>query len=449
MVIADRSYTGYLQKLFYMVLLVAAMTSCRRSIDAPSPSLPSMPAPPELLISPSDGNNNIDLESEIRISRNKSAKAFKIRYIDFTLRKENGNIVRGMEDITDTSIVFLPSAGLEPYSVYVATVSTWAFIFQRGRPATRKKIDYSWHFTTDGPAAYTMSRRSAWVTEFLRDGNMMSQMGDHIYLYGGWNDSFADSFNDVYRSEGDLSVWEKMPDAPWHGRHTFGLGKINDDLYVFGGDHIHNVFDVWKSRDGINFTCVNEDLGETVGSRLLYGACAHNDQLFVLGGQAGLGLDAGLTDVWSSADGVDWRQIARGLDFLGKNLSGSVVSFINKLWVIGGGYYGHPDPAERWTNHIYSSPDGVAWTQEPDPPWTGRQYTNVCVWDNKLWMVGGTDEHNLADIWHMSKAGVWTKFETPPDFEARHASGLAVYNDQLVITCGNYHNDCWVIEKVK
>lgn len=452
MVNADRSFAGLLSPHFCMILLVAVMmTGCRKNVDAPSstaPAIPSMEPPAELIITPSDGDERTDPESEIRISRNKSAKAFKIRYIDFTLRKD-GNIVQGMEDITDTSIVFLPSASLEPYSTYIATLSAWVFVFHRGQPVTRKKIDYSWHFTTDGPTVYTMSKRSSRVTDFLRDGNMAIQMGDHLYSYGGWNGWMEDSFNDVYRSAGDLSVWEKMPDAPWHPRHTFGIGKINGDLYVFGGDHLHDVFDVWRSRDGINFVCVNEDLGETVGSRLLYGACAHNDQLFVLGGQADLGPDAGLTDVWSSANGVDWRQIARDLDFLGKNISGAVVSFANKLWVIGGGYYGHPDDARRWTNHVYSSPDGISWTREQDAPWIGRQYANVCVWDNKLWMVAGTNAANLADIWHMSKDGEWTRFDAPPDFEARHASGLAVYNDQLVIVCGNMHNDCWVIEKTR
>jgi hypothetical protein len=62
-------------------------------------------------------------------------------------------------------------------------------------------------------------------------------------------------------------------------------------------------------------------------------------------------------------------------------------------------------------------------------------------------MIAGYNEENLSDIWYMTADGQWHQFETPPEFEARHASGVGVYNDKLVIVCGNYHNDCWVIEK--
>ena len=53
-------------------------------------------------------------------------------------------------------------------------------------------------------------------------------------------------------------------------------------------------------------------------------------------------------------------------------------------------------------------------------------------------MIAGYNEENLADIWYMTANGEWHEFETPPEFEARHASGVGVYNDKLVIVCGNF-----------
>jgi len=47
----------------------------------------------------------------------------------------------------------------------------------------------------------------------------------------------------------------------------------------------------------------------------------------------------------------------------------------------------------------------------------------------------------------MTISGEWHRSETPQGFEPRHASGVGVYIDKLVIVCGNYHNDSWVIEK--
>jgi hypothetical protein len=252
----------------------------------------------------------------------------------------------------------------------------------------------------------------------------------------------------VYRSTGDLSSWEQLPNAPWHRRHTFGIGKIDSTVYIFGGDHLYNEFDVWRTNDGQTFEQVTESLDNTIGRRLLYGACVHNNKLFVLGGQSALDHESVLTDVWVSDDGANWSQIARDKQFLGKNISGAVASFNGRIWVVGGGKYANDDAGKSWTNHIYSSKDGKNWRREKDAPWSGRQYHDVYVWDNKLWVVGGHNGKNLADIWYMKRDGKWVKFETPPGFEARHATALAEYNNQLVIACGNYHNDCWVIKRV-
>ena len=95
--------------------------------------------------------------------------------------------------------------------------------------------------------------------------------------------------------------------------------------------------------------------------------------------------------------------------------------------------------------------DGKIWKQENNFGGSIRYYTDVCVWDNKLWVVGGFnyEEGNTKSIWYMKPGGSWVEFETPADYIGRHATGVTVYNNQLVITCGNYHNDCWVIQKVK
>jgi hypothetical protein len=63
-------------------------------------------------------------------------------------------------------------------------------------------------------------------------------------------------------------------------------------------------------------------------------------------------------------------------------------------------------------------------------------------------MIGGSGaDGNFSDIWYLKKNGTWTEFIPPHSYKGRHATGVAVYNNKLVITCGNYINDCWVIEK--
>ena len=298
-----------------------------------------------------------------------------------------------------------------------------------------------------GGDTFVIQKNTNSATSFKRDGNRIVQVGKFMYSYGGWTQNPRTSYNDVFRSSGTLTEWEQLPDAPWHPRHCFGVAQLDSSIFILGGDNLHPQFDVWKTSNGVDFQLVTGSLQQTIGNRLLYGVCSHDHELFVIGGQSQLGLNAGLKDVWRSSDGVRWFKIASGLSFLGKNISGAVCSFNGKIWVLGGGYYDHPDSTQRWTNHVYSSEDGFTWNREQDAPWDPRQFADVCVWDNKLWMVGGYNGQNLDDIWYMKADGKWVSFPAPKEFQPRHASGVGVYEDRLIILCGYYHNDCWEINK--
>jgi hypothetical protein len=440
-------------------MLVILFTACRKDalVVAPvnDPSTANMFGQSAdlklslLSIAPADRDTAVDMNSPITIFCNREGA--KMSGVSFVLRHGSAE-VNGKLEIKDNSVVFTPEVNLKPNTVYnfqfKATVRSTSL--NRENPVTLTPIEENWSFTTMGWPQYLMERTSQTVTDFARDGAKMIQVGDYLYFYGGWKgfEYYSESFNDIYRSSGDLSVWEKLPEAPWEGRHTFGLGKIDSTVYVYGGDQNSTVFDVWKSGDGENFSEVTPDLGSTIGERVLYGACTHNNKLFIMGGQRGTDDEfEGLDDVWTSDDGREWKMIATGLDFLAKNISGGVASFNNKIWVVGGGYYQDSEPGERWTNRIYSSPDGINWKQEPDAPWIGRQYGDVCVWDNKLWVIGGNDGKNLNEIWYMNRDGSWVQYEPSNLFTARHASAVAVYNDQLVIACGDQSNECWVIKR--
>jgi N-acetylneuraminic acid mutarotase len=285
---------------------------------------------------------------------------------------------------------------------------------------------------------YNMTQRSKTVTDFVRDGSRMMQVGNYMYSFGGWSASPEDSYNDIYRSSDNLSVWEKRPNAPWHGRHVFGCVKLNNIVFIIGGDNLHTEFDIWSSKNGEKwFKLANSPFGNII----YYGAVAHNGALYVMGG-------VNTDKVWRSVDGITWTEIASGLEFLHRNIAGSVISFNNKIWVVSGGGDGFGSGIANKT--VYSSADGIEWKKEADFPGVGVQYTDVTVWDNKLWVIGGfvPDYGNSRDIWYMNAQGTWTQFVPPADYVGRHATGVGVYSNKLVITCGNYNNDCWVIEKI-
>lgn len=448
--------------LLVNAMLGIVISACKKQDNTLITALGSEKAPAASVYTqyPLYNADSIDLNTDITIKSGVSARPGQILDASIIL-KSGSEKISGTLSVTANEVRFKPEKELSPNTSYEVTANitgkTNSDDTRRAGAGSNSSMmfvpgvshfSFSWTFTTRSPYTYAMNRTSQWVTDRYRDGNKIIQMGDYLYCYGGWTSGPEKSYNDVYRSSGDLTEWEKLPDAPWESRHTYGIGKIDSLLYIFGGDYLSSYFDVWKSNDGISFSPVYQDVKSRIGPRILYGACVHRSSLFVLGGQSDLADDVGLNDIWTSINGSLWRRIASNLPFISKNISGSVASFRNRLWVVGGGKYFQYDGFRRdYSKEIYSSVDGITWQREADPPWLERQYADVVVWNNRLWMIGGYNEGNLKDIWFMDEDGAWHEFETPESFEPRHASGVAVYNDKLVIVCGNFHNDCFVIEK--
>jgi hypothetical protein len=345
----------------------------------------------------------------------------------------NDTLLNGGVTLADSLVSFSPEAELLPNTSYKASV----FVFEKG--ASSPFYTYHWKFTTKGPDEFRMTLRSTRVTDFNRDGNRSMQIGKYLYSFGGWAVP-EESFNDVYRSTGDLSNWEKLPNAPWHGRHVYGIGKIGDSTYIIGGDNLQSLFDVWRTTDGETWTLLVQN---ALQNRIFYGCTVHNGYIYVVGG-------AGYHDAWRSRNGADWEQVADNIPFLnGDNFSGSLTSFNGRLWMVCGGGNGYGQGVAR--RDVWSSSDGKEWRREKDIPGLGRQYTDVCVWDNKLWVIGGYNvwEGNVRLIWYLKPDGTWKEMPIPDEYVGRHATAVAVYNNQLTITCGSYQNNCWVIEKIK
>ena len=73
--------------------------------------------------------------------------------------------------------------------------------------------------------------------------------------------------------------------------------------------------------------------------------------MYIMGGYIG----SSVHDVYSSTDGVRWSQVTSAAGWSARYLAGCVV-FNNKLWVFGGN-------TGSFANDVWSSPDGLTWTQ--------------------------------------------------------------------------------------
>lgn len=427
-----------------LIFFTFFFSSCQKSDSfvTPVPAFKIMATTPENQQenSPFDGSISVVLDKLLDTSRYS---------VSFAVQ-QNDSLVHGTVAVVDSAVFFLPSAQLAPSSTYTAAF----FLLAKGEK-TSPVLNFNWQFTTKAPDAYLMTQRSARVTDFVRDGSMNMQLGDYFYSFGGWTDNGGEvTYNDVYRAKGDLSTWEKMPDAPWHPRHVFGCVKKDGKVWVMGGDNLDASWDVWNSADGLSWTKIGASNPSAVDWRIYAAYCTHKignkEWLYIIGG-------LGHKDVLRSPDGITWETVATNVAMLGSStyqygegFSGAAVSYYGNLYLVCGGG-GVSDGPPRKT--VYrSTNNGATWQQMPDFPGAPRRYTNATVFDGKIWIVGGWDDTgvgNLPDVWYMTKDGAWHQYPTPPAYVGRHATGVEVYNNRLVITCGNYNNDCWVIEKVQ
>jgi hypothetical protein len=148
--------------------------------------------------------------------------------------------------------------------------------------------------------------------------------------------------------------------------------------------------------------------------RIFEVAGIYQDQMWVVGGQTGLaGEDTSVdptlfhNDVWRSPDGIVWTEVvgdapAGPTRWSGRGMASKLVEFQGRMWLLGGGTYDTPDqPVRQYLSEVWSTTDGEAWTQHSSPPWQGRQYHTVEVFDDRLWVIGGC-QHTICnnDAWY-------------------------------------------------
>lgn len=184
------------------------------------------------------------------------------------------------------------------------------------------------------------------------------------------------------------------------------------------------------------------------GDRSGQEAVTFNNKMWVIGGFR-LSTASPSNDVWSSTDGATWTQVladnvSPGTNQFPQRYFHQVLAYDNQLWVIGG-----LSPGANYYNDVWSSPDGVTWTERSAnsaSPGTAQfsQRANFAAltYGNLMWVIGGqiTGGLDLNDVWSSPDGISWTNVLADTT-----SPGAAQFGERGGFTAVTYKNLMWVI----
>jgi len=267
---------------------------------------------------------------------------------------------------------------------------------------------------------------------------------DQLWILGGWFNSFEAPPRDVWNSSDGKSWKQIVKEAPWKHSDLPMTLVHNDKMWIMGGWYNgrlkgHSASnEVWASTDGANWEPVSKNVGWT--PRIAAGAVVFKGKMWILGGTENyyFGDKKSLkNDVWSSADGKDWKCVTTNAGWSPRAYHQAVVHD-EKIWVFGGGNY---VPEYQALNDVWCSDDGVTWTQiSAKAAWSPRLWFSAATYRGRMWVLGGWSNNpskNWGDVWHSRDGKDWQQLKSEVCWKERHEHSAFVLQDKLWIAGGH------------
>ncbi len=190
--------------------------------------------------------------------------------------------------------------------------------------------------------------------------------------------------------------------APFAGRDGAGALVFKGRMWLLGGwnpgDKVHFPkicnSEVWSSADGLDWRLENP--AAPWEGRHTAGYVVHRNRMWIVGGDANQ--KHYQNDVWSSDDGVRWALVCGDVPWRNRVLH-YTVAHRGRIWVMGGQTMPAFVPAPRsrgedpdvFYNDVWSSEDGSTWTRVAEhAPWAPRgMIGGAVVFDDRMWLLGG------------------------------------------------------------
>jgi hypothetical protein len=316
---------------------------------------------------------------------------------------------------------------------------------------------FGWHRQFGGGDVWSTSNGSTWTEHSPHAGffpgthNTLVHQG-RIWILGGWD---GEPRNDTWNSTDGMNWTQLPPGTSFPPRRDSAVAVFNNQFWVSGGrSGIYNNYtyyaDMWRSADGINWTRTAQ--AAPFGERWGHSMIAFNGELLVVGGfvNDGNGIFIPANDVWRSTDGITWTQVTQVTNYTVRALFKAVI-FNGRLWLVGG--YNHGGP---WVAAV-STADGATWrTESVSLPTAERLLISVAAHDGNLWITGGGTTENSPDgnpvysnlIWRSPDGVNWTQVNAGPRYSGRVDASMVSFDNRLWVLGGtnssSMNNDVWV-----
>lgn len=282
---------------------------------------------------------------------------------------------------------------------------------------------------------------------------------DQLWIFGGWFNSYEAPPRDVWNSP-DGKKWNLVTkQAPWIHSDLPMSVVFDDKMWMMGGWYNGRLKghsagnEVWSSVNGKDWKSVTKKANWT--PRLAAALVEFKEKMWLLGGIENyyFGDDKSLkNDVWYSSNGKDWELATADAGWSPRAYHQAVV-LNGKIYVFGGGNY---TPKYHATNDVWSSEDGVHWKQETvKAPWHERLWFSSVVYRDRMWVIGGWSNHpakNKNDAWYSKDGKHWEKIKTNKVWKERHELSAFVFQDKIWIAGGHaqpLNSEVWTLDVPK
>jgi hypothetical protein len=206
-----------------------------------------------------------------------------------------------------------------------------------------------------------------------------------------------------------------------HGGASWALGAIEGDYRAFRIDPLIRRTTEYRRWEEVGRSA-------SLPPVILYAAASFRGWIWILGGQDSAGARAG---VWRSSDGLAWEEMRQPP--WSRRAGARAVVFRERLFLIGGGEVDGPP-----LNDVWSTADGLDWRRESAgiAPQSPVGYTPV-AFDDRLWLVGANRSGAFTSEMLVSDDGrTWRPVTAP--WSPRGAVAAWTKDGALYITGGKY-----------